>query len=72
MIKEIFIKSILYRIIVISITYKLLLKLTTSHNTSLKYSILLEITQFFLYTLYEFLWNYILKNKINEHNYIEK
>lgn len=72
MIKEIFIKSILYRIIVISITYKLLLKLTTSHNTSLKYSILLEITQFILYTLYEFLWNYILKNKINEHNYIEK
>ena len=72
MIKEIFIKSILYRIIVISITYKLLLKLTTSHNTSLKYSILLEITQFILYTLYEFLWNYILKNKINEHNYIDK
>ena len=72
MIKEIFIKSILYRIIVISITYKLLLKLTTSHNTSLKYSILLEITQFILYTLYEFLWSYILKDKINEHNYIEK
>ena len=66
MIKEIFIKSILYRIIVISITYKLLLKLTTSHNTSLKYSILLEITQFILYTLYEFLWNYILKNKIKQ------
>jgi uncharacterized membrane protein len=56
---RLFIKSLIYRIIVLFITYYFTYKLSGSHHEALHLSFSIEIIQFIWYIFYEKIWNNI-------------
>lgn len=53
------IKSVIYRIIVLFITYYFTYRLSGSHKEAIHLSFTIEIVQFIWYVLYEKIWNNI-------------